>query len=402
MTQTNQTSSVQLMVRSFFTLAGLNFSTNAVGGAAGKALFFNDRKGTLFVRSTLSDLELIAQAVEALNQAPPQVNIKAKFAEITQNDSTALGFDWFLGNVLTAGGNAALSGGTVPTYNGAPTTANPSGIFPTGGTAASSSTDGQLTSGLRNAGIPSLGTFTGLLTDPQFQVALKALQQRDGTDLLQAPEITTESGRQAQIQAVEVQTIVTGVGNTATTTAAPTTTTTAVLQQINPSFQYNTSVLPFGPVLDVVPYVSADEFSIQMTIIPTVTEFIGYDNPGQFIPTAAVVGGSAVPLTAVLPLPHYRVRQLVTSCVVWDAQTIVLGGLLTDSVSKISDKVPFLGDIPLLGRLFTSQSNTKTKKNLMIFVTPTIINPDGSRYHSDEEMPFAQNTVPPQTKVMVP
>ena len=150
----------------------------------------------------------------------------------------------------------------------------------------------------------------------------------------------------------------------------------------------------------MIPYVSADEFSIQMTIIPTVTEFIGYDDAGKFIPTAAVVGGSAVPLTAVLPLPHYRVRQLVTSCIVWDAQTIVMGGLLTDSVSRVKDKVPFLGDIPFLGQLFTSESSTKTKKNLMIFVTPTIINPDGSRYHSDDEMPFAQNTVPPQTRVM--
>ena len=74
---------------------------------------------------------------------------------------------------------------------------------------------------------------------------------------------------------------------------------------------------------------------------------------------------------------------------------------MTDSVTRVKDKVPFLGDIPLLGRLFQDEASSKTKKNLMIFVTPTIINPDGSRFHSDDEMPFAQNNVPQQTKVLV-
>ena len=54
-----------------------------------------------------------------------------------------------------------------------------------------------------------------------------------------------------------------------------------------------------------------------------------------------------------------------------------------------------LGDLPLVGRFFRSESSQKNKKNLMIFVTPTIINPDGTRYHSDEEMPFLQS-IPPK------
>ena len=143
---------------------------------------------------------------------------------------------------------------------------------------------------------------------------------------------------------------------------------------------------------------SADEYSVQMTIIPTVTEFLGYDNPGQFVPQALVSAGTAqsTPLTAVLPLPHFRLRQVVTSAIVWDAQTIVIGGLITDSVSNVKDKVPLLGDMPFVGRLFRSESTSKTKKNLLIFVTPTIINPDGTRYHSDEEMPFAQGGIPAQ------
>ena len=55
-----------------------------------------------------------------------------------------------------------------------------------------------------------------------------------------------------------------------------------------------------------------------------------------------------------------------------------------------------LGDLPLVGRLFQSQSKTSVKKNLMIFVTATIVDPAGNRVHSDDELPFAQSTIPPQ------
>jgi general secretion pathway protein D len=61
-----------------------------------------------------------------------------------------------------------------------------------------------------------------------------------------------------------------------------------------------------------------------------------------------------------------------------------------------------LGDLPLLGRLFQSQSKNTEKKNLMIFVTATIVDPAGSRVHSDDELPFAQSAVPAQPAENVP
>jgi len=64
--------------------------------------------------------------------------------------------------------------------------------------------------------------------------------------------------------------------------------------------------------------------------------------------------------------------------------------LISDNVVKIKDKVPFLGDLPLMGKLFTSESSQTTKKNLVIFVTPRIIDPAGNPAHLDEEMPFLQ------------
>jgi general secretion pathway protein D len=70
--------------------------------------------------------------------------------------------------------------------------------------------------------------------------------------------------------------------------------------------------------------------------------------------------------------------------------------LISSSINTTKDKVPFLGDLPLLGRLFQSQSKTSDKKNLMIFVTATIVDPAGNRVHSDDELPFNPVTIPAQ------
>ena len=104
----------------------------------------------------------------------------------------------------------------------------------------------------------------------------------------------------------------------------------------------------------------------------------------------------ALPLTAQQPLPKFRVRQITTSANVWDGQTIVLGGLIAENVAKIKDKVPVLGDIPLLGRLFRSESNSTSKKNLVVFVTPTLIDPAGNPIHTQDNLPFDPHTIPAQ------
>jgi general secretion pathway protein D len=396
-------------VRTFFTALGVDL-------APPKSVFFNDREGSLIVRASLQDLDVIEAAVQVLNIAPPQVNIKAKFVEVSQTDNRALGFDWYVGNVLMGGGSTVLSAGSAPSFTGQPSQANPLGFFPgTSGanTIPSSPNDQLLTSGLRNqfgslqnpTTTPTLATLTGILTDPQFRVVLHALEQRDGVDLLTESSVTTLSGRQTQIQVVDLQTIVTGVntgstgGNFGTGAGTGAGLGGTVVQNTSPTINYGTSTLPFGPTLDVVPYVSADGYTIQMTLIPTITEFLQYDNPGGFVPQVqgiSSVGGASQPLTAQLPLPHFRIRQVTTSAIVWDGQTVVLGGLITENVTKLKDKVPVIGDLPVVGRFFRSESSSTAKVNLMIFVTPTIIDPAGNRYHTEDEMPFAQTSIPVQ------
>jgi general secretion pathway protein D len=138
--------------------------------------------------------------------------------------------------------------------------------------------------------------------------------------------------------------------------------------------------------------VLSDGYTINLALIPSDTEFGGYDqlNLPQVAGTLNVVELPTV-------LPKFTVRQLVTTVNVWDGQTVVLGGLITSSVQSTKDSVPVVGDIPLLGRLFQSESKVTKKDNLMIFVTSTIVDPAGNRVHSDDELPFAQSSVPVQS-----
>jgi general secretion pathway protein D len=191
--------------------------------------------GVLFVHATSQDLDTIEKAIQVLNMMPPQVHIKARFIEVEQSDNTALGFDWYLGqvnmgNVVGQGGTSPSLANGNPTYNGLPSS---SGYFP-GQTAANqilgSSADqaiGNLVNA--NSSIPTVATITGILTDPNFRIVIHALEQRAGTENLNEPEVTTISGRQTQMRATDLITIISsfsfqqGTGGTTTTTTGTTT-----------------------------------------------------------------------------------------------------------------------------------------------------------------------------------
>jgi len=416
LTRETDTAELATIVHDYFAAAGVLLDPP-------KSIFFNDRLGYLMVRATMQDLDIIEQAVQVLNTLPPELTIETKIAEVTQDDNRALGFDWLLGNTLLGGKREAQQRGTAPSFGGrtpSSSAAKPRGVYPgpgaftapTPGYVFPSAPDNSLAQGLHpgepgGPTAPAILTMTGILTDPQFRVVIKALEQRQGVDLLSAPKITTVSGRQAQIKVVDVKSIVTDLNLNQTSSGGGLGTVGGGAAVggggvVGSTIQPITEPIELGPVLDVVPYVSADGYTIQMTLIPTLKEFIGYDleTAKLFQAQAQSVGGAVGnPLTTTTPLPQFRLRQVVTSCIVWDGQTVVLGGLISENVSKIKDKVPILGDLPIAGRFFRSEASMSSKKNLLIFVTPTIIDPSGNRMHSEEEMPFAQNPIPPQKPV---
>lgn len=169
----------------------------------------------------------------------------------------------------------------------------------------------------------------------------------------------------------------------------------AQVTSINPgtsAITFTTQPVETGPILDVVPYVLSDGYTINLALIPSLTDFNGYDSP----PNIPSVTGNLNVVQLPVILPDFTVRQVVTTVNVWDNQTVVIGGLISSSVQDTKDKVPVIGDVPLIGRLFQSSSKTASKKNLMIFVTATIVDPAGNRVHSDDDLPFAQNAIPTQ------
>ena len=399
-TQVTLAETVSAAARQYFTALGVNLSS-----PPGKAVFFNDRVGKLFVKATEQDLDTIERAIEMLNEVAPQVHIKSRFIEVQQNDSKALGFDWYLGQFnMTGNGSVVGQAGSAPSLNVPISAANPVGAFPGNLIPADQQYQQLFASG---SGAPTVATLTGILTDPNFRMVIHALQQRSGSETLGEPEVTTTSGRQTQMRATAIQNVVTGFsfdngtsGNSANQNTTGGNTGGAIVNQAGvASVSPSTQQVEIGPILDVVPYVLSDGYTINLALIPSDTEFLGYDtisaseipgyNPGSSLGN---LNGTTLPVA----LPKFSVRQVVTTVNVWDNQTVVLGGLISSSVQSAKSQLPVIGDLPLIGRLFQNQSKTTQKKNLMVFVTATIVDPAGNRVHTDDDLPFAQNAIPAQ------
>jgi general secretion pathway protein D len=328
-----------------------------------KSLYYNETEGRLYVRATRDDLDSIEQVVHTLLPViQPQINITCKFVEVLQDDTRALGFDWFLGNTVLN---------------------NPSNG--PGAVAPSASNQG-LSSRLVSAGSPPFD-LNGVLTDPQYRVVVHALDQRDGTEVLAAPSITTLSGRGAECKAVQVQSIVKGVKAQALT--AP-----GILNGAEHSV-FEVEPMEFGPVLDVAPILLADGFTVKLLLAASLVQFLGYETNRTNQVTVYVDGKRK----QVHP-PQAIVRQAKVSSEVnvWDGQTVVLGGLISERMLTVKDRVPVLGGLPLVGGAFRSESRTTQRRNLMVFITPTLVDPAGNRIHSEDEMPFSQKAIPPQPK----
>ena len=205
-----------------------------------------------------------------------------------------------------------------------------------------------------------IGVWTTVLAPSRTREFLHDLESKPGADVLSESQVTTLSGRQAQIQVVDMKQITVAITN-------------GVAQ---------TQPFPLGPTLDTVPYADPDGYTIQMTLAPSLVEFLGYDDPGPFVIQST--NSTSGPLTAQLPLPHFRVRQASVSTTVWDGHTVVICGLTAVDVVRVKDKVPVLGDLPLIGRLFSSETNRSLKKRLIVLVTPTLVDPAGNRVHPEE------------------
>jgi general secretion pathway protein D len=406
----------------------------------GASATFWPHSGTLIVRNTQDNLDMVDALVDQANVSQPkQVAIESKFVEINQDNLKELGFDWLLGPFSlngkvfgsggTAGNGAPIAAGNFPFNNsngtvtggpgtgipgdgtgGGPVTAgNRSGNF----AISANALDGLLMPGLGQVAGAAPGIFglAGVFTNPQFQVVVRALNQKKGIDLLSAPSVTTKSGQRAIIEVIRelryprtyTAPQVPSIGSSTTTIGNQ-----VVPVVVTPTTPQDWETRNTGVTLEVEPVVGGDATTIDLNLIPQVVEFEGFINYGSPINAIGVntVAGISisqpVQLTQnVINQPVFSTRKVTTSVSVYDGQTVVLGGLMREDVQKTEDKVPIIGDIPLVGRAFRTNVEQHTKKNLVIFVTARIITPAGVPLNEEEEeglLPPALPEVPAYKK----
>src|SRR6202000_1637686 len=145
-----------------------------------------------------------------------------------------------------------------------------------------------------------------------------------------------------------------------------------------------------GVTLEVEPVVGPDGYTIDLNLVPQVVEFEGFINYGSPITSTVTnpitgVSSQNVITPNVINQPIFSTRKVTTSVSVFDGATVVLGGLIREDVQKVEDKVPIIGDIPILGRFFRSSVDQHLKRNLIIFVSARLINASGDPIRADEE-----------------
>ena len=423
-------------------LEGVAAGSQSVVAARSRALEYLEAQGVTFptgasanfiatssrliVKNTQTNLELVDALVETSLTAPPtQIEIEAKFLEVSQNNLNELGFDWLLGQFSLAGGSGIYSGGGTEGFGRTIKSAgypllNPGGT-PVG---ATSSTSGPITAGNRSGstaisvnaidalllGSP-IGQGTGVLsvagvfTNPQFQVVLRALNQKKGVDLISAPKVTTQSARKATIEIVREFLYPTQF-------TAPEASASAGSQFIPsaPTAPSGWTMKPTGITLEVIPTLGPDNYTIELELAPRVIEFDGFINYGSPINATVQAQGiySLVAPTSktfeatanTINQPVFSVREVTTQVSVYDGQTVVMGGLMREDVQKVEDKVPLLGDIPLAGRLFRSSADHHTKRNLIMFVTAGLLDPAGQPVVQSEDEDMVVPEASPQAMLM--
>jgi len=384
----------------------------------GASAVFNPVTSQLIIKNTAPNLDLVETFVDSLkDKAPKQIYITTKFVEVTQKNTDELGFDWLLGPFNIPGSQRSFgSGGTVGNSpNGSLTDSsgattdfpfsNPGG-GPVGGSNTVSrglrfgdaaivpdSVDGLLRATQTVSSVsPGVFALSGVMTDPQFQVVIRALNQKKGVDLMSAPSVTTKSGTRATVEVVrefyyptefdppQIPQQFGGTGGNVSLTGGGGGSSGGSFP-VTPTTPTNFEMKPIGVRMEVDPVVGPDGYTIDLTMAPEVNEFEGFINYGSPIQTSSqdALGN---PTTIVLtenriPQPVFSTRKVSTSVSLWDGQTVVMGGLIREDVQDVEDKVPLLGDIPILGRLFQTKSEDHFKRNLMVFVTAKLIDPSG-------------------------
>ncbi len=319
---------------------------------------FDPRTNTIFYREVGSNLKNIALFLNTIDKPTQQVMIEARLVEVTANPKQAYGINWagvvggsssaqtfrFAGSGL---GSSAINLQADPNTGAVNPTVVPSALpgVTTGANGGLQGTDflGKLKNGNPLTGIVSqLGGQFAILSAPQMSLTLRMLNEDGDAEFLANPRVVTANNLKATIKITRNQPV----------------------PQLNFNEQTATAVFggfedkEFGNTLNVTPSINKDDF-VTMLVQPEISNKVG---DSLFTFAGATVAS-----------PIIDKRNLESNVLIKSGDTLAIGGLLQDETIKTRSKVPGLGDIPVLGYMFQERINQRTKRNLLVFVTPTII-----------------------------
>jgi general secretion pathway protein D len=389
---------------------------------------------TLVVYNTLNNLDLIDQVIDVLRKdGPRQVRIMTKFIEVSQDNTDELGFDWIINPIgfqqQSDGSNqGSISGGT--TGSGAPRSVGDftnNNLFPNGSTSPSNISTAGLRSGdfantrnsidsiLNNASrsnqatnvAPGILSITGLFDNGSAQMIMRGLAQKKGADVMTAPSILAKSGESATIEVIrefiypteyEPPELPQSVGGSASASSGDVQ-ASAEIFPVTPATPTGFETRNTGVTLEIEPTIGENNYAIDLRFAPELVEFEGFINYGSPIQTLGNdVLGNPISITITenrIEMPVFATRRVTTGLTIYDGYTVAVGGLMREDVQNVEDSVPILGDLPIIGRLFRSKAESRTKSNLIIFVTAEIIDAAGARINAPSgDAPSAEAAVP--------
>jgi general secretion pathway protein D len=188
----------------------------------------------------------------------------------------------------------------------------------------------------------------------------------DNVDILSTPRITTQNGEEATIRMITDTYYPESWGDA---TLVDDTFGGVAFASSMPQFSDPTEL---GVKMTVTPTVDPDKYTISLSLQPVVQSFVGWTDYSYQQQT------SLGAVTNTLRMPIIEARTVDTEITVYDGETIVMGGIIRDTITSVNDNVPILGKIPLIGRLFQSKYTFAAKANLLIFVTPRLVTPNGA------------------------
>jgi len=365
----------------------------------GSSVFLEPTTGTLVARNTPSNLDKIDSIIEDLGKGAEQlqVEIRARFVEVSDEDLKELSIGMKLKSPFVLDHHQDGSGHAEDALVLMPTDLTGALRRYSKGQRNSRYADRVLDffsmvgmkHGQNQVTDQVLGFFTSAFTSPEIGLVFYAIDNQTDADILSAPAVTTVSGqsRVSIRQIIEVlypdeyavykPAIVTrgdsgfvgrlGGGNVAFVQDGYATVESTLKEEV-------------GIELIVSPTIGEDNKTVSMEIQAQVSSEISPHVVRVYSGNTAL---GAPPID--IDIPRFKYSDVKTQVVVNDGETIVLGGMIKEELREYHDKVPFFGDLPLVGRLFRAEGSYKQKKNLLIFVTTRIITPTGEHYKDVRE-----------------